>query len=315
MSLFSMARHPLYSVRKFELVGASEVKTALFTTLVVQLSRAFFSFRLFQRCIEHVLVVDSGKSLYRRVYQLKLRNVVLAALLGAGSLHASILQGQASGLATFSWDQTFASPALTPQSPLVNPATQFANLSLLDNTASTSLYYDPNGSSSLGCNMGNTLISPGSLAGMTACVGNYTLSSVTGSTQSSPSGVQPTSTSFSILYDTPVIATSFVLATPAASGTVTQTLIQVYNLANVLIDSLAIHTSIHSAGEYVVINESQAIGSVTISSTGANEALNASWNAVLSNVEATNAPEPGTLGLLGLGLAGVGYFARRRKSA
>jgi hypothetical protein len=84
-----------------------------------------------------------------------------------------------------------------------------------------------------------------------------------------------------------------------------------------------------SAPAYFVITEAQAFSFVDITqltssgakatagTTGEGVFLGATtFNALIGDVQASTAPvpEPGTIGLLSLGLAGIGYFVRRRKA-
>jgi hypothetical protein len=116
-----------------------------------------------------------------------------------------------------------------------------------------------------------------------------------------------------INFDTPVYATSFLFAAPgSADGISPNVEVDIYSGAK-KIDSINFRTWL-SSGAYVVISENQSFTEVVL--TELSGVTNAStFNAIVGDVQAvTVAPEPGTIGLLGLGLAGVGYFARRRKA-
>jgi hypothetical protein len=119
----------------------------------------------------------------------------------------------------------------------------------------------------------------------------------------------------SINFNNNVSATSFLFAAPGGAAGVANTEIDVFN-GTQKIDSLTFRSQLMS-GSYIVINENQSFNEVVITQldpTKSESGMNTTFNALIGDVEATEAPEPGTIGLLGFGLAGVGYFARRRKS-
>jgi hypothetical protein len=253
--------------------------------------------------------------------QLRLKLAVLA-ILGAGSLQATIITAYSGGMAnplygpggflSPEWTQNFGTVITNPvpaaQGSLGTSYTNFSNINLT--SSGGNLIYDPNGSAAAGCNLGKTA-SGGSLTGYTNCVGNYTLANTSTGTQKDVSGTTPTATSFSILYDVPVAATAFQISLPGVLNLSDNTFIQVYDVNHNLIDSSHVHLDLTGADAWVYITgESSAIGSVVVSSTNFNEANGGTWNFVLGNVQA--APEPGTMALLGLGLAGIGFVARRK---
>ena len=88
--------------------------------------------------------------------------------------------------------------------------------------------------------------------------------------------------------------------------------VDVYN-GNQLIDTIAFRSSLIS-GAYVVISENTSFDKVVLTDLASGQ-MSTTYNALIGDVEAVIvAPEPGTIGLLSLGLAGVAYFARRRKA-
>jgi hypothetical protein len=267
-------------------------------------------------------------------YQLKLRNLAITAVLFAGSLHASILYNQMSGLGIVpgpnSIFQDFSDPtsATSQEQQIASPGTTgtgalFTNLTL---TANTNLYYDPNGA--FGCGLGR-VASP-ALPNLVACVGNYSLAGTpNGSLQNYPqmsagNNLSALLPDMAIVFSNSVVATSFLFAAPGGTAGVNNVELDVYNGAQ-KIDTLNFRSQIIS-GAYILINENQSFNEVVLTQLSGS-GMNTTFNALVGDVQATTAnsivvggqaltaaPEPGTIGLIGFGLAGVGYFARRRKA-
>jgi PEP-CTERM motif len=247
---------------------------------------------------------------------MKLRNIVFATLVGAGSLQASIVQGS-SGLSSFTFQQDFSGNATTgplgpsatlplQQSLLTNPSASLFQFVSLTSSNSTSLYYDPNGSN--GCAQGNGV---NAMAPLAACIGDY-VESNTSQNQTSSQAI-PSNATFSILFGVPVYQASFALAT--AGSTVTNNTIITLHLTGGTTEVDPIHTNLLPSQEFVTVSNGLGITSIDISEGSGVAGSPYTWNAIIGDVEGTSAPEPGTMGLLGLGIAGVACFARRRKAA
>ncbi len=265
------------------------------------------------------------------------RKIVLVLTVSAGSLYGSIVtafnpgtgsqgaipgtmntQYTNGGFVSPTWEQDFGTDALqtlytlpAAQGSLGTNVTGFDYLDLISNVSNNNLIYDPNGSPAGsfapgGCDTGKTS-NGASLTGFVNCVGNYVLASTSSTQASLPSSPL---TSFSILFDAPVTEAAFELTVYGQMHNNTN--IQVYDVNGNLIDQAYVEQTTIGGDSWVYITgESANISTVTISSTGYNEANGSTWNFVLGDVEA--APEPGTLMLLGTGLFGVAYFARRSK--
>jgi hypothetical protein len=253
-------------------------------------------------------------------------------LLGAGSLQASIIYNQSAGLGLSAGPnsiiQNFSSPSpsVSQQGVLAaanNTTTQFTGLTL---EANTNLYYDPNGSA--GCDVGKGQPGTPSLpVGLTSCVGNYTLAgSPVGSNQSyNGTAVPGTNPDMTIGFGSQVYAASFLFAAPSAGAGSSTFEVQLFNGAT-QVDTTQYFKATLGSPAYFVITEAQSFNFIDITQltnsgtmgVGSQGEGNSGYmfNALLGDVQASTVavPEPGTIGLLSLGLAGIGYFARRRKA-
>jgi hypothetical protein len=232
---------------------------------------------------------------------IKLIKLSLITVVGAGLLQASILYIPTTGLGISAGPnsivQNFSTPSITQQSVLAtdgNTATQFAGLTL---ESDTSLYYDPNGAA--GCGIGKGESDAPTMASLAACVGDSTARSGVGSNGAT---IQPSLSSLSITpdlnvdFNNPVSAASLFFAAPSAGP--------------------------GSTSAYLVTTEAQSFNFIEISGLANSVAPVGrttvyTFTALSGDVQASKVspvPEPGTIGLLSLGLAGIGYFARRRKA-
>jgi PEP-CTERM motif len=275
-------------------------------------------------------------------YQLKLTKLFLITALGAGSLQASIIYNQATGLGLSAGPNSIISNLslgstanFTQLAAANTPTTQYTGFSLVANTA---LYYDPNGGTNgNNCSMGSGGAGSATVTNpvLTACVGNYNLSAGGGAT---PQTIQPTLLptlspglgvgvypDLDVDFTNPVFASSLLFSAPGQAGQGSLTFeVNIFSAAHVLIDTMSFKATLKSPA-YLVITESQAFSVIDIqqltnsNSTGVGAtgegSTGQSFNALIGDLQATTqAPEPGTIGLLSLGLAGIGYFARRRKA-
>jgi hypothetical protein len=249
---------------------------------------------------------------------LKLTNVLLLTLLGAGLLQATIIQTgspltYSSGLVTESLGAATGGTLTTQQSVGGLSFTQ-SGLSFSSSTGTT-LYYDPNGAGQCSNLNGYTLTS------MTNCVGDYSYNSSLAAASQSINGTAPYDITLS--FAQPVYSASILFAIagagPAGTGVFTVT---VKNGSSVVdTQTSGLHGNFLSpSSEYLDISELGAFTSISIDEIANVYAINGSNNtftAIIGNItESTvgTVPEPGTIGLLGFGLASLGYFARRRKA-
>jgi hypothetical protein len=92
------------------------------------------------------------------------------------------------------------------------------------------------------------------------------------------------------------------------------TTINVFNSSNVLIDTKTIPALGPNSKNWYTVSEGSNIDHIQIMGVNATtsiDELGQAYGLVLSHVEV--APEPGTIGMFGLGLGALGFFARRRK--
>ncbi len=161
-------------------------------------------------------------------------------------------------------------------------------------TFSTPLFYDGN-SAGGGCNFND-------FSG--DCISNYSSTPTGGITQG------PT-TPFSIFFATPQAFAAFALVTD--NNGQNNTTFQAF-LGNTLVET-AIFTTGSSVGQPSTVanyfgfyNTATSFNRITVTTTGANLAI-------FDNLQVSAIPEPGTVGMLALGLGGVVAFARRRRAS
>jgi PEP-CTERM motif len=293
----------------------------------------------------------------------KLFTVLSIALIGAGSLEASIvaISSQASPLnyQVGAFSQNFATaPTVTTGTTTLYGAnstiitatgTTGPETITLEAAGSSSLYYDPNGTGTLTgvagpgnsvCNIGNQTGGQwGSLTGMAGCVGNYSLPTQYNSTssqnnvtttQKTYAPATPNQITYSILFAVPVYGVSFYLTTPNNVNTgQVNTDVDVYDQEGNLLTgstpqtnsngtpvSAAINTYLGFNSYETVYSSTVPFTTITLTEDPTVTLTGPSYNSIVSNISGSidPVPEPGTLGLIGLGVAGLTYFARRRKA-
>jgi hypothetical protein len=269
-------------------------------------------------------------------YQLKLTKLFLVTALGAGSLQASIIYNQTTGLGLSAGPTSIISSLAlgstanyTPLAAANTPTTQYTGFTLEANTA---LYYDPNGgtgTSGDNCSMGSSGAGSATVSSpiLTACVGNYNLSGG-GTPQTPQAALNFASPDLTVHFTNPMFAASLLFSAPGQAGVGSLTFeVQLFKAdGTTQVDSTAFFKATLKSPAYLVITEAQAFSFVEItelantgtSGVGATGEGNTgqTFNALIGNLQASTVPvpEPGTIGLLSLGLAGIGYFARRRKA-
>jgi hypothetical protein len=122
-----------------------------------------------------------------------------------------------------------------------------------------------------------------------------------------PSALTPVVTPFSIFFNTSQMAAAFALVTSTSSETVITALRN-----GTIVDQMTVSTGSSPAANipnfFGFYNEAGGFNQITVSVGGGGS----SSFAIIDNVQLT-APEPGTIGLLGLGVSGLVYAARRRR--
>jgi hypothetical protein len=269
---------------------------------------------------------------------LNTRIAVLTGLLAAGSLQASIIQS-GTGLTFTSglYSQDFSSPSSNPGMPgslgnsgTGNTTVTFTGLTLSSSTSST-LYYDPNGDPTSSTTVTGANIAPVKLCSQSnlpfsgsglvpisgGCIGTYKVDSTNTTNEGHAYAPLLNQTpNITIGFAAPVYGASFVFGIPGAGAGV-----NVFNVVlknnGVIVDTFSgVGNLNNQALNWLDISNEGAFNTISITQIAGVYAGNGNtFNAVIGNLSATTSvPEPGTIGLLGLGLAGVGYFARRRKA-
>jgi hypothetical protein len=171
-----------------------------------------------------------------------------------------------------------------------NIATSFASAGV---TFSSPTFYDGNsGGGFSGCAFND-------LSG--DCVSNFAVTS--------QAFIAPTSNQFSIFFVTPQVSAAFAVVTD--NNGINNTTFQAFKGASLV--ETRVSTTGSSAGQptttpnFFGFYNTTGFDRVVLTTTGSNLVI-------LDNVQLTSIPEPGTVGLLALGLSGVVAIARRRRS-
>ncbi len=267
---------------------------------------------------------------------MKIKNVVLLTLLGAGSLQASIIQTSSaatysSGLISQNFNTATANP-VTAGNSLGNTGTgatttTFAGVSL-SSTSSTTLYYDPNVNSTFGCNTGNNPTTPSIPTTLTNCISDYTNAGNAGASSMVQTGLHTIAGTspyeFTVSFGSTQLYASSLLFAVTGSGTTPVFEVEVLKggTGGTVVDTSAplMGNVGNAALQYLNISESSSFDTIEVIELnnftyGSGAYGQNGFTFVAGNLTATTAPEPGTIGLIGLGLAGVGFVARRRRKA
>jgi hypothetical protein len=191
-------------------------------------------------------------------------------------------------------DFTTSNPALPANTPTSTPITAFSGLTLT--STGGALVYDPN-PGTMDCRAEYNLYAN--------CIGNYTVDSLNNYT-----GVTTTDMTYKLTV--PTMASAFYMFVDPTLGISTQ--INVLNVDGQVVDTKTFSPDIGGAGTYILITEAFNFQNVQILGVGAdmNSTAMSGYGFNVAHIEV--APEPGTIGMFGLGLAALGYFSRRRKA-
>lgn len=124
--------------------------------------------------------------------------------------------------------------------------------------------------------------------------------------------LSPAGNSFAVQMLTPGLFSASItdIESPGGSATVNQLDFAIYNAANVLIGSGSHFSNLNDiylgTGLYTMY--------VTYNVTGGPDAGSVSWAMTMATSVQNKTPEPGSLALVGIALAGMGLFRRRKLS-
>ncbi len=193
---------------------------------------------------------------------------------------AAIVNGSASGLTNAMRTYTFDGALYSPNTTIAN---QFSSQGI---TFSPALFYDGNNNYQ-GCNFNDE---------SGDCLSNF---------YGNGSGISGLSPVFSIFFTAPVTSAVFAIVTDA--GTNNTTFAALRN--GVVVSTFTGSTSLSNTNNYYGFVNSTPFDQLRVTTTGSNLA-------VIDNLAtSTSTPEPGTVGMLILGLGGMGYFLRRQKTS
>jgi hypothetical protein len=228
--------------------------------------------------------------------KMKIPRLLLGIALLAGSVQAGQIVNGTAGLTNPGRFVDFSGHAF---STFTKITTQFSDEGIV---LSPNLYYDGNGSTNCDGHTGNLGGSIGNLDASSHCLANFT--------NINSSDFLGNNVPLSIYFNDIQTSASFLLATNPPGG-VPETNITAY-LNGVQVDTMFVKTNLTQTNNFFGFT-GESFNQVKISWSGAgpNGYL---FGAIVSDL-ALGTPEPGTLALFGLGVAGIVTAARRRRKA
>jgi hypothetical protein len=226
---------------------------------------------------------------------MNLRKIILGVALAVAPMQASIIATATDPGLSLLQDFISSSPAQSKNAPTGTPITAFSGITLT--SSGGALVYDPNPTGQDCTSQFNKYAN---------CVGNYTVDQ-----SSNYTGITSTDLTYKLAKSTN--ATAFYLFVDPTLNI--QTKVSVLNVDGGVQDSFTFDPNGPVGfGTYILINEAFNFANVQISGVGAGSNFTsvAGYGFTVAHIEV--APEPGTIGMFGLGLGALGFFARRRKS-
>jgi hypothetical protein len=223
-----------------------------------------------------------------------LRKIILGAALAVAPMQASIIATANDPGMSLLQDFSTATPGLVANTQLGTSLSNFTGIAVTT-TGNGLVYVNPS----------TTYDCTNNFAPDKSCVTNFTVDE-----GDNYANIYGSNLTFSLNTAVKQVAFwSYFDPTPGLNTT-----ISVYDTSHSLIDSAVFGPLQPNSPNWYTITELSNIGSVTIAAGGNITTAVANYGLVLSHIETAATPEPGTVGMFGLGLGALGFFARRRKA-